>query len=477
MADLDPALQDSIDNLQTRHTALVDAVRNYTGGSIAGATNDLLAARDDVLTTVDKRETALLGLIQRDTDKPVPSLLSDFKTQTYMLGTRRLEHGVSVDDMFTAERSSPKFVPGPQGTLVEVPPDTVAYHYDPETGEALGALIEGGATNLLPYSIDFTTWTLFSATVDSSGQASPDGLGEATLYTISASSGGFFESIAVPTSSSSYVISYFVKKTDVTARLQIRDSSESGNTATSEINATTGEVVFIGDYGTYSNARADVKDCGDFWRVYLSATIGQSTNIRAYVYAGGASGTGVTVWGAQLEEGTTPTSYIPTDGAPVTRGADRVLRMVNSELNPSSWSLLVELNPEWANSGDKVFYYQSSGIKLEILARGNTNTGFQFRLGSSSNGDLVNSPVDAIYGTKNRVAVSASANGDGTYTLIISSGGQSRSVQCPDDLQSPGNKTLAIGSNSFFLQIVASYSNVQLFPRALSAAELEALTA
>ncbi len=61
MAELDPALQDEISNLQTRHTALVDAVRNYSGGSIAQATNDLLAAQAQTESTIDERETALLA--------------------------------------------------------------------------------------------------------------------------------------------------------------------------------------------------------------------------------------------------------------------------------------------------------------------------------------------------------------------------------------------------------------------------------
>jgi hypothetical protein len=37
--------------------------------------------------------------------------------------------------------------------------DSLRFEYDPETGESLGALIEGGSTNLFTYSEEFDLWS------------------------------------------------------------------------------------------------------------------------------------------------------------------------------------------------------------------------------------------------------------------------------------------------------------------------------
>ncbi|OBX37010.1 hypothetical protein A8U91_01358 [Halomonas elongata] len=79
-------------------------MRNYSGGSIAQATNDLLAAQAETASTIDARETALLGLIQQQTDKPVPSLMLDFLERIYMRGARRLEHGIDPYSILSVNR-------------------------------------------------------------------------------------------------------------------------------------------------------------------------------------------------------------------------------------------------------------------------------------------------------------------------------------------------------------------------------------
>lgn len=45
MADLDPSLQSKIESLQTSHTSLIDAVRGYKGGTVAGSTAALESAQ------------------------------------------------------------------------------------------------------------------------------------------------------------------------------------------------------------------------------------------------------------------------------------------------------------------------------------------------------------------------------------------------------------------------------------------------
>lgn len=443
MADLDPALQDSIDNLQTRHTALVDAVRNYTGGSIAGATNDLLAARDDVLTTVDKRETALLGLIQRDTDKPVPSLLSDFKTQTYMLGTRRLEHGVSVDDMFTVERSTSKWVFGPQGTLVEVPPDTIAYHYDPETGEALGALIEGESTNLVP-NTDLTT-----ASPSIKGDCTittglPDPFGGNTAVRIQGTPGNGENYCAVDFYNLGSFDGYTV------ASCWAKENPGNGGETRLKIRSAIGSPYFRGDWKKYSFN----EDSGSGPR-YFGITGGPDNDVD------------VTICFPQFELGTAPSSHIPTDGAPVTRGEDLVSRQGADETGGDVFTIFMEFTPNresvaytpWCDYVLGNFRVEINSNRVVVDLRG-ANEGF-----NSTGYEL---PAEGD------VKLAASF---GLDALVVFVNGK---IAGNFSLTKPVGRYLSghfVGSREFSGgHIKKGFHALRVIPRALSVAELETLT-
>ncbi|WP_110647608.1 phage head spike fiber domain-containing protein [Salinicola peritrichatus] len=362
---LDPALQDNIDNLQARHTKLVDAVRNYRNGSVASATNDVLAAKAHADATIDARESALLGLIQTQTDQPVPSLLLDFANRVYMQGTRRLEHGYDAYDLLTVSRSSPKWVFGPSGRLVEVEPNKLAYEYDPVTGEPLGALIEEARTNLLLWSEDFTQadWSKRNSSIETGDASSP--AGGAAQAVIDGANVAQLRQTKFNIATGIYTFTLFFKKKDHDFGW-IRIQDVDFNALQLYFNLDTLEISYISPSGFTNTALTRLSD--GWIKLTVNVEVGLGDEVR--IYAGGTNsvafntwlsdGDGVSgtyIWGAQLEEGSSPSSYIPTQDAPVTRAADTNYRDLGNELNKSGFTQLVRfyMAPGEAMPGGGVF--------------------------------------------------------------------------------------------------------------------------
>lgn len=189
-----------------------------------------------------------------------------------------------------------------------------------------GLLVEDNATNFIRYSADSSQWTVFSATLNTNTDTAPDGTSTADTFTNTSDSGGLYKAEVVSSASSTYTLSCFYKKgaSGGTARLLVRENLSSSNTAYANFDLTTGEASGQVSGGTFAIVGAGAVDYGDYWRIYLVATISTDTSIRAYCYSNANNGNSFTVWGAQLEEGYYPTSYIETTASQVTRAADIV---------------------------------------------------------------------------------------------------------------------------------------------------------
>lgn len=222
------------------------------------------------------------------------------------------------------------------GVMVQSIADTPRFDYDPVTLALRGLLVEPARTNLIKASSEFTSvnyTSLGTPVVTADSSAAPDGT--ITADTLEDDNAAAFEgksqAVAI-TGGETYAVSVFIKKTGAATNTFGLSPTTTGGTG-----ATKGGR-FNTNSGIGNASIGSVEDLGTFWRpnVIVASVVGNTGVTTAYYPATGTnSGTSPgadnaaaigsqIVWGAQLELGATPTSYIPTGAAAVTRTADAV---------------------------------------------------------------------------------------------------------------------------------------------------------
>lgn len=224
------------------------------------------------------------------------------------------------------------------------------FTYDPVTGEALGLLVEGQATNFVEFS-ESTFVYPSSAIVVYNYSSSPSGMTDATLiYGDSANVYARPQGQQTLMSGQDYVASVFCKPMGINSSRaavwlpgSVFNDSASGNGPQCRINPD-GSIVTWGDPDRYG-----VDELADGWyRVWVSHraihTAIPSNLMRFWpVFARSNPEDGWLFWGMQMEEGTHPTSYIPTEGSQVTRAGDHNMVSIPSQNSNRGGSLCIDL--------------------------------------------------------------------------------------------------------------------------------------
>ena len=348
------------------------------------------------------------------------------------------------------------------------------FNHNPTTGESLGLLVEEQRTNLVLQSENFDGWAKGLATVTTDSINSPVGTQTADLITLSAGTGQKGVNTS-GTTTGAVTYSVFLKA-GTHSIIQLLQGGSANNYA--NFNISTG---VVGNTGT--GTTASITSFGNGW---YRCSMSHANNVSGiYVNAASSLTDGffpsVTVtgtfyaWGAQLEAGAFPTSYIPTTTAAATRSAD-VASISGS--NFSSWyrqdegSFYAETvaAPGVTAASQGIFGLDDGTTSSNYFAGRPTGRGF--RLISRVSGSI---DADMVVGIQNDSIFAKTAYGIKTndYALFASTGasGFDTSVLPP-----PGMINMKIGSHIFSGTWGGTIRRLTYWPQRLSNATLQAVT-
>jgi hypothetical protein len=228
-----------------------------------------------------------------------------------------------LDSRITFTRASTATYVNSFGILTTAAVNQARFDHNPATGESLGLLVEEARTNRLQYSEQFDNayWTKDKTAVASNAATAPDGTFTADLlYTIT-SGVATVGRVTGAVSSAPYTSTIYLKSAGFTWAVVYAAQGNhialfnlvNGTVGTQTAGITAASISPVGN-GWF---RCSVTQTATFATFYVSPADANGSTTST------ASGTsGIYAWGAQLEAGSFPTSYIPTTSATVTRAAD-----------------------------------------------------------------------------------------------------------------------------------------------------------
>ena len=245
---------------------------------------------------------------------------------------------------YTGNGTSGAFIWGAQfenfATVTEYFPTTTRLNIpriDYTNGSCPSLLVEPQRTNLFLRSEEFdnASWTPLLATVTANTTTAPSGNVTADKFVATATTGVhiLLQTAAGSVSGTTYTASVFVKAAGLS---NITLLNNQGGGGIVNYNLTTGTFTLV------SGVSASIQNYGNGWyRCVMTFTANSTGTFNLQVRLADSSGNttftgngvdGVSLWGFQVEQGTFPTSYIPTVASTVTRNADVISKTGISSL-------------------------------------------------------------------------------------------------------------------------------------------------
>ena len=341
-------------------------------------------------------------------------------------------------------------------------------------GNTKGALkLEPSRTNLITYSEDFSNafWTKSGASV-TSGFVSPDGTANAyKLVEDSANSTHFSYSPNLTVSNGATLTTSIFVKSAGRDWFLLQESTT--------------------DYGYYFNngqvgsafgspLSYKIDELANGWYKYSITTVTPNTNGRLKLQLAESDGvisyqgdgvSGVYIFGAQLEQGSYATSYIPTSGSAVTRVADDCSQTVPdgvigqtegtiyAKINISNTTTKTILSLDSGSASNFIILDTSSSLSPQIKVRQSSGSFPSIITGSTMS-----------YGV-NKIAFCYKS---GDYAMYVNGvlSGTSTSTTFPSGIISK----ISVGANTSYGYLSDTVSDLKLYNTRLSNAELAALT-
>jgi hypothetical protein len=257
---------------------------------------------------------------------------------------------VQALDRFVVTRASTKLRIGSNGLYGSVANNVPAFEFNTD-GSYRGLLVEPGATNLNPYSIDIrssgegapsSTWTANDTLVLSTNNLAPDGALTATRIRGNGATNRARQMSITGTSGAPYTGSFFIRRVS---------------------GATTGTInVRVGDVGQVATVNPTTT-----WQRFSHTASPTSTTVRlALVFPNDTDE--FDVWQAQLETGSVATSPIVTTAGTASRVADVVsLTGASSLIGQQEGSVYAEVNiTNYGGATDSIFTISDGTINNRI---------------------------------------------------------------------------------------------------------------